>query len=63
MTDDWSHEETTPTSTRCNRNQICTARQQRPAWVTGEDFAGFESAYCDFYQRKSPAQLIGRFLR
>jgi hypothetical protein len=25
--------------------------------------AGFESAYCDFYQRKSPAQLIGRFLR
>jgi hypothetical protein len=25
--------------------------------------AGFDSAYCDFYQRKSPAQLIGRFSR
>jgi hypothetical protein len=25
--------------------------------------AGFESAYCNFYQRKSSAELIGRFLR
>ena len=25
--------------------------------------AGFDFAYCDFYQRKSPAQLIGRFSR
>jgi len=41
MTDDWSHEETTTrsTPTRCTRNQTCTARQQRPAGVTGEDFS------------------------
>ena len=52
---------------KADGNSICAHVSGLPIVPGSQSFrgsmAGFDSAYCDFYQRKSPAQLISRFSR